>query len=77
MKLKFESEDKDLLILIGGITKRPNDLTQTELEAMKKAGDIRVTEDSGSTPVSDPTLAVLPAAVTTETAPKRPKPEAN
>jgi hypothetical protein len=46
---------------------------------MKKGGDVRVIDPSESTPVPAPTLEVLPAAVavTAETTPKRPKPEAN
>ncbi len=42
--LKFQTEDKDLTIWINGNTKRPEDLSQDELAAMKTRGDSRVVE---------------------------------
>lgn len=42
--LRFETDDKDLTIWIAGNTKRPADLNQEELAALKERGDARVVE---------------------------------
>jgi hypothetical protein len=51
--LKFNSKDKELLIWINGMTKKPETLTQDELAQLRKNGDVRVS-DTDSVPAAKP-----------------------
>ncbi|CAG4992132.1 hypothetical protein DYBT9275_00900 [Dyadobacter sp. CECT 9275] len=50
--LKFQSEDQQLVIHINGMTKKPENLSQDELQQMQKNGDRRITEDQPAAEVS-------------------------